>query len=468
MPKDLRYFLDKMQKEMPEDLVTITKEVDPKFEVVAIQQKLEDQNRYPMLMFENIKNNYGEPSGFRLTSNVFANRAHCALALELPKDKWQMETSLEYSRLAHQPIKPVVVDKSQAPCKEVILTGDDVDMYKLPVLTHHEMDGLPYLPDVVVAADPDTGVYNASHHRMIIAGKDESRIWMSPRHLWNYFMRAQEKGEPLPIAHVLGHHPCFYLGSESILPMQSDEYEIIGGLLQEPLRLVPSETYGDKLMVPADAEIIIEGEILPNLREPEGPFGEFTGYYGPQRWSPVVKIKAITHRKNPIYLNVLCGHPDTSIVGGIAKEACFYEELKRLMPGIQAVHLPISGCCRFHAYISIKQRFNGEAKMAGLAALPHHDIVKHIVVVDEDIDPFNEKEVLWAIATRVQADKDVTIIPHCRGGLLDPSCTIEGIGTKMIIDATKPMTRPYEEKISVPKEVMDRIQLKDYLGKDWC
>ncbi|MGB4198804.1 MAG: UbiD family decarboxylase, partial [Tepidanaerobacteraceae bacterium] len=423
------------------------------FEIVAIQQKLEDEDRYPILRFKNVKNLYGEPSGFEVVTNVFAHRKNCALALDLSKDQWRMETSLEYARRAMDLIKPVVVDKSEAPCKEVIMTGDEVDLYKLPVQTHHEMDGMPYLPDAVVAADPDTGIYNSSHHRMIIAGKDESRIWMSPRHLWNYFVRAEERGEPLPIAHVLGHHPGFFLGSESILPITTDEYEVIGGILQEPLRLVPSETYGERLMVPADAEIVIEGEILPNCRAPEGPFGEFTGYYGPQRWSPVVKIKAITHRKNPIFLNILCGHPDTWLLGGIAKEACLYEELRRVCPGVTAVHLPTTGTCRFHAYVAIKQRFNGEAKVAGIATIPHHDIVKHIVVVDDDIDPFDEKQVLWAIATRVQADKDVTIIPNCRGGLLDPSSVIEGIGAKMVIDATKPMTRPFAEKIAVPKDV---------------
>lgn len=463
MTKDLRSFLEQMRQERPDDIKTISKEIDPRFEITAIQQHLEDNGEYPLLLFENVKNLYGEPSGFQVAINTFATRQKCALALDMPKDQWRMETSFEYAKRAANLIKPVVVKKEEAPCKEVIMTGEDVDLYKLPILTHHEMDGMPYLPDVVVGADPDNGVHNASHHRMLIAGKDESRIWMSPRHLWNYFMRAQEKGEPLPIAHVLGHHPCFFLGAESILSMDTDEYEVIGGLLNEPLRLVPSETYGDKLMVPADAEIIIEGEILPNCREPEGPFGEFTGYYGPQRWSPVVKIKAITHRKNPIYMNIAAGHPDTSILGGIAKEACLYEAVKTCVPGVKAVHLPISGTCRFHAYVSIKKRFEGEGKTAALAALPHHDIVKHVFVVDEDIDVFNDKEMLWALATRVQADQDVSIISGVRNGLLDPSNTVEGVGAKMIIDATKPINRPYAEKLGVPKDVMDRIQLKDYL-----
>ena len=462
MAKDLRTFLTQMQEQRPEDIKVIKKLVDPKFEITGVQQLLEEQGEFPLLLFENVKDNYGQPSEYKVAINTFATRQKCALALDLPKEQWRMETSFRYAQRVAKPIPPVIVKKEEAPCKEVILTGSDVDLYKLPILTHHEMDGMPYLPDAVVAADPDTGVHNASHHRMILAGKDESRIWMSPRHLWNYYMRAQEKGEPLPIAHVLGHHPCFFLGAESILSMDTDEYQVIGSLLNEPLRLVPSETYGQRLLVPADAEIIIEGEILPNCREPEGPFGEFTGYYGPQRWSPVVKIKAITHRKNPIYMNITAGHPDTCILGGIAKEACIYDAVKVCVPGVQAVHLPISGTCRFHCYVSMKKRFDGEGKVAALAALPHHDIVKHVFVFDEDIDIFNEREVLWGMATRVQADQDVSIISGVRSGLLDPSCTVEGVGAKMIIDATKPVSRPYGEKIRVPQEVVDRINLKDY------
>lgn len=463
MAKDLRYFLKKVQEEIPEDFVTITKQVDPKFEITAIQQHLENEGKFPVLMFENVKNVKGEPSGFRVATNVFATREKCALAVELPKEQWRMETSFEFARRVNNPIKPIIIDKKDAPCKEVIITGEDVDLRNLPVLTHHEMDGFPYLPDAVIAADPDTGSYNSSHHRMIVNSKDESRIWMSPRHLWNYYMRAQEKGEPLPIAHVLGHHPGFFLGSEAISSMDVDEYDTIGGVLGEPLRLVPSETYGDKLLVPADAEIIVEGEILPNQRDAEGPFGEFTGYYGPQRWSPVVKIKAITHRKNPIYMNILVGHADTAILGGIPKEAGIYEEIKRAVPQIRGVHFPISGCCRFHAYISVKQMVDGEGMVAALAAFPHHDELKHVIVVDDDVDPFNEREVMWAMATRVQPDTDVTIMSNVRGGSLDPSSTKHALGSKMIINATRPVSRPFAERINVPKDVMERIQLKDFI-----
>jgi 2,5-furandicarboxylate decarboxylase 1 len=463
MAKDLRTFLRDLERQMPEDVVRIKKEISPRFEITAIQQHLENEDRYPLLIFENVKNLKGERSSFKVMTNVFASRQKCAVAMDLPSEKWRMETSMEFARRCNHAIKPVVVSKKEAPVKEVVKTGQSLDLRELPVLTHHEMDGNPYLVDAIVAADPETGVHNSSHHRMLIRGKDELGLWMSPRHLWNYCERAAERGKALPIAHVLGHHPGFYLATEALVGMETDEYDVIGGVLNEPLRLVPSEAYGDQLLVPADAEIVVEGEVMLNTRDSEGPFGEFTGYYGPQRWGPVVKVKAITHRKDAYYMNILVGHPDTSILGGIPKEAGIYEEVKKSVPGVKAVHFPISGCCRFHAYISIEKRVDGEGKVAAIASLPYHDELKHVIVVDSDVDPFNEKEVLWAVATRVQAGDDVDIVRRVRGGALDPSSYIHAVGDKMLIDATKPIGRPYSERIRVPQEVMDRIKLKDWL-----
>jgi 2,5-furandicarboxylate decarboxylase 1 len=463
MAKDLRTFLRDLERQMPEDVVRIKKEISPRFEITAIQQHLENEDRYPLLIFENVKNLKGERSSFKVMTNVFASRQKCAVAMDLPSEKWRMETSMEFARRCNHAIKPVVVSKKEAPVKEVVKTGQSLDLRELPVLTHHEMDGNPYLVDAIVAADPETGVHNSSHHRMLVRGKDELGLWMSPRHLWNYCERAAERGKALPIAHVLGHHPGFYLATEALVGMETDEYDVIGGVLNEPLRLVPSEAYGDQLLVPADAEIVVEGEVMLNTRDSEGPFGEFTGYYGPQRWGPVVKVKAITHRKDAYYMNILVGHPDTSILGGIPKEAGIYEEVKKSVPGVKAVHFPISGCCRFHAYISIEKRVDGEGKVAAIASLPYHDELKHVIVVDSDVDPFNEKEVLWAVATRVQAGDDVDIVRRVRGGALDPSSYIHAVGDKMLIDATKPIGRPYSERIRVPQEVMDRIKLKDWL-----
>ena len=463
MAKDLRSFIERLEETNPSDIVRVNKEISPKFQITAIQRHLEAENRFPLLIFENVRSLNGESSPFRVVTNLFATRQKCALALDLPLEHWRMETSLAFVKRSNNLIKPVTIRPEEAPVKEVVWVGENLDLQKLPVVTHHEMDGYPYLVDAVIAADPITGIYNSSHHRMLVRGQDELGIWMSPRHLWNYCERAFEKGEPLPIAHVLGHHPAFYLASEALVGMGADEYDVIGGVLDEPLRLVPSEAFGDRLMVPADAEIVVEGEVVPGRRDAEGPFGEFTGYYGPQRWSPIVKVKAITHRHNPYYLNIMVGHADTSILGGIPKEAGIYEEVRKSVPGTRAVHFPISGTCRFHAYISIDKKIDGEGKVAGVAALPYHDELKHVIVVDSDIDPFNEREVLWAVATRVQAGEDVEILKGLRGGTLDPSATIHAVGDKMIIDATKPINRPYAEKLKIPDDIMQQIKLEEWL-----
>jgi 2,5-furandicarboxylate decarboxylase 1 len=380
-----------------------------------------------------------------------------------------MELSLEYSKRQYTYIKPEIISKKESPVKDVIKIGNDVDLRELPIVTHHEMDAGAYFTTTVIAQDPNlNGTYNSSHHRMLIRGKNETGIYMSPRHLWDYYTRAEAKGESLPIAQVIGHHPAWYLGSEKLGEggVTVSEYDVIGGVFNEPVRVTPSEVYGERLLVPADAEIVIEGEILPRERDAEAPFGEFTGYYGPQKWCPIVKIKAITRRKDAIFQNIFVGHPDTQILGGIAKEGGVYRQIKSVIPTVKAVHFPISGCCRFHVYVSIEQRNEGDAVSAALAALPLFDEIKHVLVVDDDIDVFNEREVLRAVATRLQADKGVQIIRNARGGTLDPSQTATTMGSKMIIDATKPVDRPFAEMIKVPKDVMTRVKLIDWIPSE--
>lgn len=468
MPKDLRVFLDKLLEEAPQEIIVVEKEVDPKFEISAILQHLENADQFPAVLFKHVKNMKGKSSDFQMVTNVFANRKKCALALDLPVTKSRMEVSLEYSKRQLNFIKPKVVSKKDAPVKGVVKVGDEVDLMELPVATHHEMDAGAYFTTTVIAQDPDlNGNYNSSHHRMLIRNKNETGIYMSPRHLWNFYTRAEERGEPLPMAQVIGHHPSWYLGSEKLIDgIAVNEYEIIGGILNEPLRVTPSEAYGERLMVPADAEIIVEGEILPNERDAEAPFGEFTGYYGPQKWCPIVKIKAITYRKQPIFQNIFVGHADNQIVGGIPKEGGVYKQIQSVIPTVKAVHFPISGCCRFNVYVSIDKRNEGEAVSAALMTLPLFDEIKHVIVVDEDIDVFNEREVLWAVATRLQADQGVNIIRNARGGTLDPSQITTTMGAKMIIDATIPIERAFAEKINVPKEVMEQVKLKDWVPDD--
>ena len=339
-------------------------------------------------------------------------------------------------------------------------------MREFPIVRHHEMDGGPYIDMTVVAKDPDQGFYNVAFHRNQYKGPQRLGIHMSPRHNWTIFRKNEQKKLPTPVAIVVSHHPAFYLGALNVAPFGVDDYSLIGGIMDEPLRLVPSETWGKKFLVPADADIVIEGEIMPDECEVEGPFGEFPGTYGPQRWRPVINVKAITHKKNAVYQDVFVGHRDNWILGGIPKEGSVFSAIKGVVPTVKAVHFAISGSCRFNCYVSIDKKVEGETKQAALMALAQCDFVKNVIVVDADIDPFNEQEVMWAVATRVQPDCDIDIIRNIKANTLDPSLTHDIKGSKMIIDATMPIDRPFAARVNVPDETLTRIRIADFIPKE--
>jgi 2,5-furandicarboxylate decarboxylase 1 len=195
----------------------------------------------------------------------------------------------------------------------------------------------------------------------------------------------------------------------------------------------------------------------------EGPFGEFTGYYGPQRLRPVIEVKAITHRRDAILQHIFVGHRDNWVIGGIPKEGSLFNVIRGIVPTVRAVHFAISGSCRFNCYISIDKKVDGETKQAALAALGACDFVKNVVVVDADVDVFNEREVLWAVATRVQADRDIDVIKDVKGNTLDPSQTDDIMTAKLIIDATKPARRPFPARVAVPDDALARTHLEDFI-----
>jgi 2,5-furandicarboxylate decarboxylase 1 len=206
--------------------------------------------------------------------------------------------------------------------------------------------------------------------------------------------------------------------------------------------------------------------VLPNVSEVEAPFGEFTGYYGPQRLRPVIEVTAITHRRDAIFQHIFVGHRDNWVLGGLPKEGSLFNLIRGIVPTVQAVHFPISGCCRFNCYISVDKKIDGETKQAALAALAGCDFVKHVVVVDKDIDVYNEEQVMWAMATRVQADQDVDIIKNAKGNTLDPSQTDDIMTTKMIIDATLPVQKPFAARVQVPKEALSETRLEDFISPE--
>jgi 2,5-furandicarboxylate decarboxylase 1 len=286
---------------------------------------------------------------------------------------------------------------------------------------------------------------------------------MSPRHNWQITRKYEERGLPTPVAIVVSHHPAFHLGTLNVAPFGDDDYEVIGSVAGQSLRVTASETWGDAFMVPADADIVIEGEIPAGVREVEGPFGEFPGTYGPQRLRWIIDVKAITHRRDAIYQDVFVGHADDWIQGGLPKEARLYHRIKGVVPSVTAVHMPVSGVCRLHCNVSIDKKVDGESKQAAFIVLGEVDMIKHVFVVDADIDVFDDRQVLWAVATRVQADQDVDIIRNVKGNTLDPSQTDPIMTTKMIIDATKPIQRPFVDRILVPRDAQERVPIADYI-----
>jgi UbiD family decarboxylase len=464
---DLRAFLSALERDHPDQLVRVKRPVDvAKFELTALLTHLERQDKYPVLLCEQPLNLKGEVAPFPLLSNVFALRSRCAFALGLPATGWRLPLSLEYARRENQLIAPTVIDPDRAPVREVVRAGDAVDLRDLPIVRHHAMDPAPYIDMTPAMRDPDAGFYNLAFLRTMYKGPRRLGIHMSPRHNWQIARKYEARGKPTPLAIVVSHHPAFYMGALNVSPFGVDDYAKVGAIMGEALRLTPSVSFGDDLLVPADAEMIIEGEIVPGVREVEGPFGEFTGYYGPQRLRPVVHVTAVTHRRDAIVQHIFTGHRDTWVLGGIPKEGGLFNVIRGVVPTTTAVHFALSGCCRFNCYISIDKKIDGETKQAALAALGACDFVKNVVVVDADIDVFNEREVLWAVATRVQADRDVDIIKDVKGNTLDPSQTDDIMTAKMIIDATKPVRRPFPSRVEVPAEALERVRLEDFIPRE--
>ncbi len=462
MAKNLQEFLKEL-KEIEGELLEVDKRVNPaKYEVTGILRKLEEKALFPAVIFNDCITVSGGKTNIRVLSNLFGTRSRCALALGLPTNDSELPLSLEYCRRAEKQIEPVIVTRTEAPVKEVVKDGAQADLSALPIVRHHEMDPAPYIDMVTCHRSKSTGAYNTAFQRTMYKGPQKLGLFMAQRHNLAICKEYEKEGLPAPVIIIVGHHPAFYLGALNLRPWGIDDYHVIGGVMAEPLRLVESETWGERFLVPADAEIVIEGEVRPNVREAEGPFGEWPAYYGPQRLSEVVDVKAITHRSNPIHQDIFVGHRENWILGGIPKEGDVFHAIRGYVPTVRAVHFALSGDGRLNCYISIDKQRDGEPKQAALCALSVCDFVKSIVVVDKDVNPFNEGEVLWCVATRCQPDKDIDILRDVKCSPLDPSIVEEHMGSKMIIDATVPLNRPYSLRLKVPGEVLSRISLDDY------
>lgn len=377
----------------------------------------------------------------------------------------EAELGARFARSAAKPLAPVTV--TNAPCQEVVVTGDDVDLTALPIPFMHEKDGGPYISGgIAIANSPEFG-HNAGCYRMMFRTRREVAIDLfTASDLRRIYTQNFERNEPLPIAVAIGVHAFEHMAAAFKAPAGMNEMEVAGGLRGQPTRLVRGKTVD--IMVPADAEIILEGELLPNgWTADEGPFGEFAGMQGDLKHNPIFRINAITTRRNPIFYALQMPWENDWLNGPATEAAC-----TRVlgMAGVQvaAVRATEGGCCGWSVIASIKKRA-GEGKNA-ISALLSLPVVKQCIVTDDDIDIYNPDEVEWAVTFRCQADKDIVILSGLKGKHVDPSVRPWDLKpgelpttSKFGIDATIPEGIPLFRYERIIPAFKNEVRLEDYL-----
>ena len=431
-------------------LAVIRDGVSLEFELAAIAKRL-DGARATV---------FPHPGGHAIpvVSGFMAKRGWIAEALGVSEREW-----LAHVRDAvDHPIAWREVPAEQAPVQQVV--HDVVDIRALlPIPRHNEHDSGPYIcAGLVVARNPKTGVQNVSINRIQVHAPDRMGVLILPRHLHAFQRAAEAAGEALPVAVVIGASPGALLASQAVLPIDHDELEVAGALEGRPLPVVRCQT--SEVRGPARAEIVIEGRVLPGVRELEGPFGEFPKYYSPQEKREVIAIDRVTHRRDPIYHTIVPAAMEHLLLGGITREATLLAHLKRSFPNVLDVHLAPGGVCRYHLYVQMKKAREGEPKNVIMGAFGGHYDLKQVIVVDEDVDVHDPEQVEWAVATRFQPDRDLVVVSGAQGSILDPS-TDRGIGAKWGLDATRPLVYeglsftkiriPGEESVDLARMVVD-------------
>jgi 2,5-furandicarboxylate decarboxylase 1 len=471
MPKDIRSYIGEIEEQFPECMVRIEKPLRVAYEITALQRKLDAAKKYPVILIERPILDDGKESPFPVITNIAACRDLGAKILRIDPHR----VAMEYSARMAQRHRVLNITREEAPVKEVIERGEEANLLKLPIMTHNYMDPGPYIASgFVTTYDPDTGIDNVSLQRIWVKRSRHASIWPTlTSHTSQNLMKFWERGDDMPIAVWIGHHPAGLSGGQAKLAYPESHYPAMAGALGEPLRLVPTETFGDKLLVPGDAEIVVEGYVPKDVFEAEGPFGEYTGYIGGQRPNPVIEVTCITHRKDAIYHGVGVGQADHLVLlGNFTMEARIYTHVKSVVPELLNVYVPISGR-RNLVYLQVKKARPGIGKEAIMAALPTDPRIKYVIVVDQDVDLFNESEVLWSIAYRTDWDKDLVIVKGAAVYPCDPTLSDDlVVGTRGGIDATMPppiepgLPRYYQMPNKTPEEVAGRIRVEDYIDAE--
>jgi 2,5-furandicarboxylate decarboxylase 1 len=439
--QSLRGFLEATEKFFPEEILRIREPVSRELEMTSVIFELDRTGRSPVVIFENVAG-----SRMPVVTNIAGNRkllAHCLGATPENLPAAFRERCQSY-------IPCEVVDKGA--WDDIVMEGDQVDLTQLPIPFQFAVDAAPYITaGQICARDPETGVDTTGFHRLMLKGKNRLGISLhSRRRMYEFHRRAEMRGHSLPAAVVIGTHPLHYMGSMVYAyPPHVRKYEIIGGLFGEPYRLARCGV-GD-IEVPAGAEIVIEGEILADVREPEGPFGEFTGYASYRSTQNVFVAHRVRMRRDAVFHSVVSGMSrDHILMSCVTREGEILNALRRNLPNVKAVHVPHKTCGAFLAIVSMKKTAEGEPKMAMLTALGTELYTKHVIVVDDDVDIFDMEDVMWAVATRVRAERDIFLVPGVKSAIIDPTSDPKTFTvTKMGIDATAPLDEGFAERLTI-------------------
>lgn len=461
---NLRTYLEHLSSKEPDSLLRIKRQISCAYEINELQRKLEHLNKFPVLCFDNIKTIHQKQSKFPLVTNLTASRSLCAKALGLNQNR----IALDFNNRIAARIEPEIISSGQAPVKEVILKGAKVDLYKFPLTIHNDGESFPYISaGNVITIDRESKIDNISLQRLGVREKNQTTIYPAPYgHNAANMKSFWQKKESAPAAVWIGHHPLALLGSLAKLNYPESHYPAMGGALSNSVGVVASETFGSDILVPAEAEIVLEGYISYQDFVTEAPVGEYTGYLGAVRHSPVFNIECITLRSDAYYHNIGLGFADHLMMLMLFfAEANIFDQCSQQFPAIKNVHVPLSGR-RNHAYIQINANHKGLVEQLLAKVFEVDQRIKHCIVVDEDIDIFNEKEVLASLAYRTQGDQDVYVFQDLPSSPLDPSVKSPPLGAKVGVDATISALAAglaFPKRTQSPIAVREKISVTDYL-----
>lgn len=441
MVLQLREFLEFLSKKG--DLVEIESELSPSLEIPAAVKYINKKENQAVI-FKKVK---GYP-GLSMAGNVLGHKRRLAQSLNCSTD----QIVEEYLKRRKIPVKPKLV--KTGPVKSVVIR--DVNIQKvLPVLTHHEKDEGPYITcGITIAKHPETGIRGMGVHRIQVKDKNKIGIFLATPPLSEFLRIAEQNNKPLEIATFIGVDPITFFASVTRAPEGIDKFNIAGGLAKSPIELVKTES--GNLEVPANAEFVLEGKILTGNREKEGPFGESTGYYFSYQ-NPVAEISCITHRENPVYQALVPFTSEEDVLLNVSWESEFLRTIQQKFPQVKKVHLNPS-CLGISSVVQIVNEKEGLSKEILNYFFDINPFVKILVIVDEDVNPEDPREVDWAIATRVQTDRDIIVKPDSPGMPIDPSVGADGLVVNLGIDATKPIENKKDfEKIDIPEDIEAKV-----------